>query len=267
MRWIKKWGYYSYSVLEMMLNIKNWPKIIPFFLQRSLKRRSLLKLRRPPVEILVRSAMDIWSVKETFFDQFYTRYGVPIQDGWTVMDIGAGIGDFCIYAAHGNPSTEVYAFEPFYDSFELLKENLALNGIQNVKVIQKAVWGEETELKLQLSNGEPLQISSHHQFSGEMTAENLTVDAISLESAMLFAQIQKVDLLKMDCEGAEYEILLNAAPEALSRVARIIMEYHDIDQVHTHPKIIAFLEDQGYKVTCYRNQVHDDIGYLFAGKT
>ena len=59
---------------------------------------------------MVRSAMDVWSVKETFVDQFYTRYGAPVEGGpW----ISAGIGDYSLYAAHGNRSGVIYAYEPF----------------------------------------------------------------------------------------------------------------------------------------------------------
>ncbi len=65
--------------------------------------------------------MDVWSVKETFVDRFYERYGAPVGEGWTVMDIGGGIGDFSIFAAYDKPSNQIYAFEPYPGSFTLLR--------------------------------------------------------------------------------------------------------------------------------------------------
>jgi hypothetical protein len=90
------------------------------------------------------------------------------------------------------------------------------------------------------------------------------VDAISLESALAKLNITQLDLLKMDCEGAEYEILLNTSPEILRLVKRIIMEYHDLDAQRAHPILVDFLQQQGYQVTCRENNVHAEIGYLYA---
>lgn len=266
MRWINALGYYGFSLIEMLIWFKNWPSLIPLFLRRSHTRTRTLKLRRPKIEIVVRSAMDVWSVKETFLDQFYTRYGVPVEDGWTVVDIGAGIGDYCLYAAHGNPGVLVYAFEPYEDSYMLLIRNLALNGIENVHAFQKAIWSETGELQLDLSTGEPLQISSQSKSDQTRGDAKVTVDALPLQTLFTEKKIEKVDLLKMDCEGAEYEILLNTPPEALQQIERIIMEYHDVDETRTHTVLTRFLQDQGYQVKSHPNFVHKKIGYLFAAR-
>ena len=57
---------------------------------------------------------------------------------------------------------------------------------------------------------------------------------------------------------------MGAAQETLSKVARIIMEYHDLDEALNHLTLAAFLLDAGYRVFVWENIVHDDIGYLFA---
>jgi FkbM family methyltransferase len=221
-------------------------------------------MRHPPLSFIVRSAMDIWSIKETFFDQFYTRYGVPIQNGWVVMDIGAGIGDYAIYAAYENEGVVVYAYEPFPESFELLLGNLTLNSIESVHIFRMAVWGHTGTLRLDFSAGEPLQISSREPSEDGQAGDAFYVDAITLADAIDNSHIDKVDLLKMDCEGGEYEILLTAPAETLARIDRIIMEYHELDLDHTHTKLVGFLIRQGYRVKRYPNIVHKDIGYLFA---
>jgi FkbM family methyltransferase len=264
MRRVRKLAYYGASVFKMLVGFKNWPAIVPFFLWNRANRQLRLRLRRPQVQLIVRSAMDIWSVKETFIDQFYTRFGVPVKDGWTVLDIGAGIGDYAIHAAYGKPNVQVYAFEPFPGSFALMRENFALNKMNHVHTFQQAVWRKTGQLRLDIASGEPLKFSSHNPHTSVEGDQGLSVDAISLESALSKLKITRLDLLKMDCEGAEYEILLNTPPEKLLLVERIIMEYHDLDVQQSHPVLVDFLGRQGYKVTCRENIVHADIGYLYA---
>jgi len=75
-----------------------------------------------------------------------------------------------------------------------------------------------------------------------------------------------IDLLKLDCEGAEYAILMGASAESLARVQRIIMEYHDLDAEHEHTRLVHFLEGNGFSVRLHANPVHAEIGYLYAWK-
>lgn len=264
MRRLTALGYYGYSIIQIFVHFKNWPSLVPLFLGRSSSGQKKLIIRRPFIEMIVRSAMDVWSVKETLIDQFYTRYGAPVQDGWTVVDIGAGIGDYCVHATYENPEVNLYAFEPFPGSFAVLQRNLALNGIENVTAYQKAVWSTTGELQLDLTMGEPLQFNSQEPRPETTGRVTVTVEAVSLEDVISSEKIKIVNLLKMDCEGAEYEILLSTPASTFEKIERIIMEYHDVDAERTHSVLTRFLEAQGYRVTCHKNFVHKDIGYLFA---
>ncbi len=264
MRQLRTATYYLTSIFRMVFGFKNWLRVLPFFLTKPPHKKLHLKLRNPQVEIIVRSAMDIWSVKETFLDQFYTRFGTPVQAGWTIIDIGAAIGEYSLYAALAKPGVRVFAFEPFSDSYQILHKNLVINGLQTVKAFQKAVWGRTGTLNLNLETGEPLQIYSYDAKSGDDKSEGLLVEALSLEEAIQSIQIDKVDLLKMDCEGAEYEILRNASRETLAKIDRIIMEYHDLSPIDNHSILVENLQKEGYRVEYYPNIVHREIGYLFA---
>ena len=266
MKFLRRMIYYSKSVWEMMWQFKHWPDLFAFMLRRSSSEKKIIQLRSPSVQLVVRSAMDVWSVKETFLDAFYTKYGVPIQDGWTVIDIGAGIGDFSVYAAYGKPKTTIYAYEPFIDSYELLNENLRLNNIKNVNPFQIAIWSADGNLLLDDSSGEPLQITSNKtNLVGESLQKNI-VQSKSLIAILDEHALEKVDLIKLDCEGAEYDVLMQAPSAVFDKIKRITMEYHDLDAEHSHQQLIPFLEDQGYHVQRFMNAVHDHIGYLFAVK-
>lgn len=266
MRLFKRLCYYGHSIVEIILHIKNWPSLMPLFLWKNKSDEKMVRLRRPPLQLIVRGAMDVWAIKETFLDCFYSRYGVPVQNGWRVIDIGAGIGDFSILAAYGNPEAVIYAYEPFPNSYQLLVRNLTLNAIDNVMVFQKAVWSSEGELVLDFSKGEPLQIASKNFISEAGNTHTVTVQAVSLQTVLDGQRIERVDLLKLDCEGAEYEILMKASSSTMERIERIILEYHDLDSAYNHQQLIRFLQAEGYQVTSYENFVHDDIGYVYAAR-
>jgi hypothetical protein len=74
----------------------------------------------------------------------------------------------------------------------------------------------------------------------------------------------RIDLLKLDCEGSEYSIFFNAQPENLESIQRVILEYHDGVDGHTHQELAAHLEDHGFKVRITQNWVHPHLGYLYA---
>ncbi|QRN83407.1 FkbM family methyltransferase [Chloroflexota bacterium] len=264
MRFLKKWAYYFWSVFEIIGGIRNWPAMLGLLLRRKDVSEHEVILRNPPVRLAIRGGMDLWAVKETFLDKFYTKYGVAVQEGWMVVDIGAGVGDFSILAAYSHPSVRVIAYEPFAGSFELLGKNIATNRIENIFPFEQAVWSERGMVTLDQSTGEPLQISSNHVDEAEKSGGSRGVSAISLQDVLDKQTVERIDLLKLDCEGAEYPILMGASNETLAKVDRIIMEYHDLDEEHNHMTLSAALLDAGYRVFCWENIVHEDIGYLFA---
>lgn len=262
-----KYAYYLKSIFTLLSQFENPGWIVRIFLGLCSVDVKQVKLKSSGLSFYVRSSMDIWCLKETFLDRFYECAGTPMQDGWTVVDIGAGLGDFSILAAHTYPNNQVYAYEPFMESFTLLNRNLAANHVGNVQAFQQAV-GQTGSLVLDLSGGEPLQIQSRQ--SQPTTAENheRTVEVTSLALNEVFVQngIQRCDLLKLDCEGAEYDILFNANTKALERVQRLVMEYHDGVNGYSHRDLVAFLEQQAFEVRLTPNPVHAHLGYLYASR-
>jgi FkbM family methyltransferase len=218
-----------------------------------------IRLRKRGVEFRVRGAMDIWIVKETYLDRFYERFGTAIGDGWTVLDIGAGIGDFSLYAALQHPDNRVYAFEPFPESFDLLQKNLRLNRATNVEAFPEAIGGRTGTLALDLSSGEPLQFSTEG-----VSAQALAVPCLSLADAFRRLSLTGCDLLKMDCEGAEYEILFNAPDSLLDQIEHVVMEYHDGVTAYDHGDLVEFLGSKGFRTRTWPNPVHAHLGFLHA---
>lgn len=260
-----KYAYYLKSIFVLLTQIENPGQTLRIFLGICGSDVKQVRLKSSGLSFYVRGSMDIWCLKETFLDRFYERYGASLQDGWTVLDIGAGLGDFSILAAHGYPNNQVYAYEPFLESFTLLNRNLAANRVGNVQVFQQAI-GRTGSLVLDLSGDEPLQIQSRQGQALESERIERSVEVTSLALNEVFVQngLQRCDLLKMDCEGAEYDILLNAKPEALQRIQRLVMEYHDDIDGHRHAELVDFLKEQGFQVSLAPNPVHAHLGYLYA---
>ena len=138
-----------------------------------------------------------------------------------------------------------------------------MNGVTNVKASSEAIAGEEGTLELYtLTN-----LSGQHRTAGDGTAAagpGITVPALTLGQAFERHGIARCDLLKIDCEGAEFEILLGLAPEVFARVARIVLEYHDHVTAHTHEELARVLEEHGFHVTTRPNPAWRELGFLYA---
>ncbi|MGI6250742.1 MAG: FkbM family methyltransferase [Anaerolineaceae bacterium] len=257
---MRKQLYYFKSIFTLLGGIKNWTEVIRLFLQRGKGSPMLLRLKTPKLEVQVRGKMDAWSVKETLLDRLYQKYGCEVQPGWIVVDIGAAIGEFPLEVA--SIACKVFAFEPNPESLSILRENMRRNGINNVDSYPLGVWNSAGRMQLSLPQGEPLQAQTVENDSS--AAQQESFETVTLGDVVEDYVRGKVDLLKMDCEGAEYPILLNTGTEILAKIDRVIMEYHDLDNERNHAVLHAFFEAKGYKVRRTENPVHSNIGYLFA---
>ena len=256
-----RWRYYLASIPTLLLRIRNWPDVLAVFLGRKPSRPFPIELRGGG-KFLVRSAMDIWIVKETCLDRDYERGAVAVQDGWTVLDIGAGAGDFAVSVARRCPHSRVHAYEPFRESFGLLLENAALNGVENVTPFAEAVAGERGELFLYTTTG----LEGQHRTSPGARDPDpaLRVAAVTLEDALDRTGSPVCDFVKIDCEGGEYDILFRSSEAALARIRHLAMEYHEGVTSYGHRDLVAFLESRGFRTQRRPNPAHANIGFVFA---
>ena len=87
---------------------------------------------------------------------------------------------------------------------------------------------------------------------------------MTLEDALKKAGFAHCDLLKVDCEGGEYDIFFHTPEETLRKIDRIAMEYHDGCTPHSHSELADFLRGHGFSITLRTNPVHRHIGFLTA---
>lgn len=207
---------------------------------------------------------------ELFLDHQY-RYCDDIikKAQHAVIDIGGHLGFFSLYASLLNPTVPIYSFEPHAGNFEYLKKNLKDNHVKNVIAKNLAVSDQVGEADLLISK-EDLNHSIIHAI--EPTDQVQKVQCTTLERIFEKYSIQHGDLLKIDCEGAEFSIIQSTPPAIFAKVSHIFLEYHDWVPASAgkpkvdHRQLKLFLEKQGYKVVDYPNHKMRELGFLWCKK-
>jgi FkbM family methyltransferase len=154
----------------------------------------------------------------------YHLHTLDLPPGATIVDIGAHVGIVSCYLARRYPGTRVLAYEPQPDNFARLERNIAANGVfEQVQAFPLAVTGD----------GRPIRLhGSGHTNSGGWSEfavgeeETAPLASTTLPAILQQHGLERVAVLKIDCEGAEYEIL-HAAGDLLRRVDYLVGEFHD----------------------------------------
>jgi FkbM family methyltransferase len=174
---------------------------------------------------------------EIFANGCYRR-GLPAEPGGDVVDIGANIGAFTLDAASRYPAATVHAYEPDQQTCAVLRRNVEANGLSaRVRIWNEAVARECGTLKLWQGDGSV--VASAHLREPERGA-SCDVPAVTLQT-VVSRTTGRIGVLKMDCEGAEADILEAAGP-ALDSVDYIVAEYHSDLVADVVPRIRRALE-------------------------
>ncbi|MCX6723780.1 MAG: FkbM family methyltransferase [Candidatus Staskawiczbacteria bacterium] len=212
------------------------------------KNKYIIYRLRGGAKYKVRSgSKDRGIIDEIYTHRCYTPQGFEIKEEDTVVDIGAHIGVFSIFAARLAKNGKIFSFEPTPENFMMLRENIEINKIKNVFPINKAVLdttGQATIFLDENNHG----VHSFFNFGGRSQLKKIMVDTISLDDFVRGNNIFRIDFLKMDCEGSEYKILFNCSKKTLGIIKKISMEYHDSDENDNVRSLVEFLENNGFKV-------------------
>lgn len=227
------------------------------------------RLRHPRNQITLRNGATLSSppdepllglFEEVWVDRCYDVGDLP--DG-AIVDIGGHVGVFAVWAASRYPRARILALEPSSPMCRALRENVAVNRLGNVTVIQAACAGRSGEAVL-YSRGVHAMNSLYSRDNYGSTFRPIEhASLITLDEVFQRFAVDRCVLLKLDCEGAEYEILFGAAAETLGRIDRIVMEYHVGLNEHVPEGLEQFLAARGFEV--WRSPLLDEEGgYLHA---
>lgn len=260
---VSKWTYYGRSIITLLTQFENPVQVLKIFSGALKEYPTTVAIKGRGLRFAVGSPMDVWVVKETCVDGDYFPDGLTVKPDWNVIDIGAALGDFTVLAAKQFEKGVVHAYEPFAESVALLEKNIALNQVANVTYFVEAVAAEAGQMSVSNDGSGGVEAVSI-QFAADDAAGVTVVPAVSLETALSRLPNGRCDFLKLDCEGGEFDILLNSAAETVQKIDRISMEYHNGFTPHTHTEIKTRLESLGFRVHCTPNPVHDYLGFLYA---
>ncbi|HEX5975762.1 MAG TPA: FkbM family methyltransferase [Nitrososphaeraceae archaeon] len=214
---------------------------------------TLLKFKVPKYdyEFYCRINKDDFKIMTIHEDDIITRF-TP-NEGDIVIDIGAHIGLYTIIGAKRvGAQGKVVAIEADPENFEMLNRNIKLNQLTNVIPLNYAVFSKETKIKLYLPSGEsgftkyntimPNWINTQEKF--------VEVNANTLDYLLQLNKIrqEKVNWIKIDVEGAEFEVLKGATNVlSKSKDVAILMELHGPPHIY-RPKVEELVNLYNFKI-------------------
>ena len=196
-------------------------------------------------EALVPMVREIWA-EESYLP---AAWGQPVEP--TIVDVGANVGVFAVWAAKRLEAARVIAVEPGPNTVTFLRQNLSRNGVTNAEVDAVAIGGEKRTASLYRRGPGAMTTLYLRDAYGSTFAHEAEVEVITLDELFVRHRIDGCDLLKLDCEGAEYEILFGADEATLGRIRHIAGEYHEGLNEHRADDLQAFLESKGFSFTLF----------------
>ncbi len=170
-----------------------------------------------PVRIRVQSS-DVLALRQVLLDN---EYEVPVTIAPSVIiDAGANIGFTSVFFANRYPKARIFAIEPEVSNFEMLAKNTV--AYKSITPIHGALWGKPASVA----------VSSVEQFNhwgvrvSEAKCSDLAARAFTVAELMNEHDVDFIDILKMDIEGAETEVFETCEPW-IGKVGLLAVETHD----------------------------------------
>jgi len=186
-------------------------------------------------------------LKEIFEERVYADY-FSFYKKSAIVDIGAHFGFFSLFAnRNARKDSQIYSFEPSTENFQRLKKNILDNKIENVRMFRCAIGSKDGAGKL-IHRENPAN-SALEEIMQSPSSSFEKVEIKTLETVIKENEIQKIDFLKMDCEGAEYAILETLSDEIFSIIKTISLEFHDLkSEKYTSEFILEILNKHHFKI-------------------
>ena len=220
------------------LKLKYFPYAI------STRRNSYLMLARPTTS----SMADLFVLREVLVDETY-RDVLPLlpQKGLRVEDIGANLGSFTVWLSHAAKVDEAFCFEPEPNSFRLLRFNLANNGCGFARAIDKAIGGRSRTAQITLKEDSPGGTNIYRPAPNPGCSQGNAIQVVAF-SEWLRQTPGEFDLLKMDCEGSEWEIVRETSQSEFAKIGAVIAEVHcDHEGLNAVEDFAGLMESRGFR--------------------
>jgi len=214
-------------------------------LQRTFLRNFLVKVEGiyfivPDYRALKIVALEL---SEPHVYRFFKR---ALHEGYCFLDVGAHIGSYSLRAAKLVGSNGiVVAVEPHPENALLLRINMMLNGFNNIRIVEAAAWNKRDNIIfIYMYIGAE---SGWHSLKGEKvgTIPSVMVSCIPVDDVVRELGLSRVDLIKIDVEGAEIEVLQGLRCTLINFKPHVIVEVHSYDNLQ---KVIGIAKELGMVV-------------------
>ena len=155
----------------------------------------------------------------------------------TIIDIGGNSGVATIILAKQNPDSKIYSYEPDHNLYLNIIKNVQINNLNNVYVFNIAVSDKNGVCQLSkfpsMTGANTIYANNKFIDYTRNTVINNTIKTISLDTLINEHKIKSIDLLKIDCEGAEYNIIYGSNLFKKNIVKNMVGEFHDLKYTDT----------------------------------
>jgi FkbM family methyltransferase len=220
--------------------------------------------------------------REIYENQAYLKLGAVIEDGDCIIDVGANIGMFTLFAQQICTGTRVYALEPAPQLFNLLRINADLY-CSNVQLFNCGLSSEaktatftfyphlcgssgyypltqqeaheELQAFKQIAQERALDEQADEALAYLLKSEVYTTQLKTLSDVLRECSVERVDLLKIDAEKSELDILLGIQKSDYKKIRQIVIEVHSEKLLE---QISSLLQGEGYDLVVDRRQTGHD---------
>ncbi|MEO8173874.1 MAG: FkbM family methyltransferase [Sediminibacterium sp.] len=238
--------------IQLIKHISNWT----LYFKRMHEKGATARYRTRGTKLVFDVPPRFYEVfREIFMEDFYriddlVRH-LPVEP--VVVDIGGNVGFFSFLLSSKKPGAKIYAFEPMIENVKVFNDNCKLNPslTDSIFLFNQAVTADNNghiDLFFDNVTDNSVIASVVKDFSTQNTQVK-KVDAISLERIFQENSLERVDLLKVDCEGSEYPIFYDSPAWLFDKVQTIALESHELDtEKRNTESLTRFLEDKGFTV-------------------
>lgn len=246
-----------FRYLNLIQNVTNWP--LYFLLKFGISKGDPARFRgKNNITIEVPKRL-LHEFKEIFFENAYT-IGLmnKIPNDPVIIDIGANTGFFTLFAASKYPNCTIYSYEPIAFNYQQLLREQSFNTHIQINCFNQAVCGKTGTVSINYDQRDDFTTSA-----SILNAENsnnlssVEVPCLSLSDVFSLNHIDVCHFLKLDCEGAEYEILYRASRSVLGKIDQIAMETHQGNGPYENTNaLMQYLKDHQFNVFQFDNKPH-----------
>ena len=176
----------------------------------------------------------------SFSNELYKTFfkGLPT----VIFDIGANIGLTSLYYSNKYPECKIFSFEAESNNYKQLEKNL--KSYPNIKPLHLAIWFEETKLNI----SSDFRDKRSWAFQVSKSEGNQLTQGLTLLQAMSVQEVEIIDILKIDIEGAEKQVLFDddTINQVLDRTKIVCVEIHD--EAVSRIAITNKLKDLGFDI-------------------